>query len=113
MGTGLSYTVTGADAESGVTRIDLYGQFNYRCALAGDPTDPGTDASVDATGTPFATGQGGELTSTGPGTVSFAGSVTLCPAGQEVVPPFFLDAWAVVWNGAGFTFTTDHATLAT
>ncbi len=31
-GTSLSYTVTAADAESGVLRVDLYGQFSYSCA---------------------------------------------------------------------------------
>jgi PKD repeat protein len=110
-GTSLSYTAIAADPESGVLRVDLYGTFSYLCVRDGDPTDPGTEASVDFSATPFASAQGPELTSTGPGSVSFVGSVALCPAGQSWFAPFTLDAWAVVLNGAGLATITDHETL--
>jgi hypothetical protein len=110
-GSGLDYTVTAADPESGVLRVDLYGSFGYLCVNPDDPNDPGTEASRDFSATPFASAQGPELTSTGPGAVSFTGSITLCPAGQVFFAPFEFDAWAVVLNGAGLSTITEHEHL--
>ena len=99
-----AFTVDAADPESGVTRIDWYGQFNGECFPADDPTAPGERVAHDFTGQPFASvSLGGEAQ------VTVSREAPLCPAGLMFGPPGLgVDAWAVITNGAGLTVETEH-----
>lgn len=114
------YTVTAADAESGITSIAIYGEFHGACISDADPDAPPTPLHVGPTTSPLATGTGGQLVPDGAGEVTFTAGLTLCPAGTHFgadlsggFANWYQSAWAVVTNGAGLTFTTDPLIIVT
>ena len=84
-----------------------------RCYRIGDLTDPGVPVSFDNQSTPLVTGSGGQLVPAGGTSVTFTAPLTVCGPGLEPGPPLAIDVWAVISNGAGLSFTTDHYLLFT
>ena len=111
----VGYTVTAADAESGITSIAIHGEFHGACTSDADPDAPPTPLHVGPTTSPLATGTGGQLVPDGAGGVTFTTGLTFCPAGTSFgadlsdgnAADWYQAAWAEVTNGAGLTYTTE------
>ena len=109
----MAFTATADDPESGVVRIEMFAQINLRCYRIGDLSDPGVPFAFDHGSSPYDTGERGELIPAGGTSVTFAAPIPVCGAGLEPGPPLAIDVWAVITNGAGQAFTTDHHLLFT